>query len=181
MRKILDSKKIPWSSDRLLTWDDFKGDVDVLSKHDALSKTRLSHKTHFDPVQKTTKIKLKINWTKMDASFIPDDSWVKPQKRTNQLLKHEQGHFDIQELVARETEKKLNQKFNGKLITTNYASLEEADKDPKQIITKKIKKEIKIIENNFTFSHDKYDAETDHGRKRQKQIEYNRMFAKLRQ
>lgn len=177
----MDNEKIPWSQDRLLSWDDFQGTVDKKYKeHHALSGTNLAHITHFDPIQKSTKIKLRINWVKIEASFHPKVSWVKPQHKSKNLLKHEQGHFDIAELISREIEDKLNHKLTGKLISTNYSSLEEADKDPKNLITKLIKKEMKIIEKNTLFSHEKYDAETNHGRIDHKQIEYDIRFKKLR-
>ena len=179
-RKILINEKIFWSSDKLLSWEDFQGVVDVTHKHQALSGTNLAHRTNFDPIQKSSKIKLRINWIKMDASFIPSRSWVRPQHKTNELLKHEQGHFDIAKLMAREIEEKLNQKFKGKMFSSNYLSLEEADKDPKHILTKLIKKETKIIEKHIVFSHDKYDAETNHGKIKEKQIEYDERFKKLR-
>lgn len=173
-------QKIPWSHDRLLTWDDFQGEVDMSNEHQALSATNLAHTTDFDPIQKSFKIKLKINWVKMDASFFPHRSWVKPEHKTNGLLNHEQGHFDISELVAREIEEKINQKFKGKMISSNYRSIEDADKETKQIITKLIKKETDRISEIAKFSHNRYDKETNHGRILDKQWEYDEKFKLLR-
>ncbi len=37
----------------------------------------------------------------MDAEFYTNTSWVKPARKSAELLRHEQGHFDITELYAR--------------------------------------------------------------------------------
>lgn len=171
-----------WAKDRLLTWNDFQGEPDATSQSwmHALSATTLTQFTDFDPIMKSTKIKLKINWVRIEARFVPHRSWVKEGRKTPDLLKHEQGHFDIAELMAREITEKMNKKLKGKSIMSPYSTLDEADKDPQNLITKFAKKEFDILEKTAKFTHEKYDKDTNHGRITNIQHNYNEKFVQLR-
>jgi hypothetical protein len=43
-----------------------------------------------------------VDTAEVDIVVVSDDSWIVSSKKTNDLLRHEQGHFDIQALIARE-------------------------------------------------------------------------------
>jgi hypothetical protein len=50
---------------------------------------------------------------RVEAEFYPASSWVKPARKSAELLRHEQGHFDITELYARKIRKAVReQKIN---------------------------------------------------------------------
>jgi hypothetical protein len=68
-----------WTKERFLTWNDFQGTPDKTapSWQHAISATKLMQITDFDPVQKSTKIKLKINSVKMEVNFVPKKSWLR--------------------------------------------------------------------------------------------------------
>jgi hypothetical protein len=43
----------------------------------------------------------------VEAEFYPSSSWVKPLRKSPELLQHEQGHFDLTELYARKMRKAI--------------------------------------------------------------------------
>jgi hypothetical protein len=45
--------------------------------HGNMQYLQLMQITDFDPVQKSTKIKLKINSVKMEVNFVPKKSWLR--------------------------------------------------------------------------------------------------------
>ncbi len=95
--------------------------------------------------------------TKFNTSL----SWMKPEaKGKAYVLKHEQGHFDIFEIFARRCRKAL---MEAKLTNKNAA-----------------KKILEIIEKNRQQAYkyqDKYDKQTQHSQKVEKQEEWNKKIA----
>lgn len=81
-----------WPERPRLSWNDFHGQ---LSK--GVTYPTAESKTGF-------KYQLLCSAGKLDvdahAFFSPSGSWVIPDKKTPQLLKHEQGHYDMAELYA---------------------------------------------------------------------------------
>jgi hypothetical protein len=82
---------IVWRASRKLTWDDFKGTPDPNDIVSARSRSNFVREWSAD----NGKLK-----TTMICFFSPCLSWTK-SKRSNRLLKHEQGHFDITEYYKR--------------------------------------------------------------------------------
>jgi hypothetical protein len=86
--------EIRWKAGSRLTWDDFQGRPDRLSPMDALTESGITYSWSCD-------------WRGFQLEayslFVPEGSWVK--EPTNDLLIHEQGHFDITEIHARKLRK----------------------------------------------------------------------------
>ena len=78
--------------------------------------------------------------------FDPRESWVKSEKKSADLLKHEQLHFDIAELFARRLKKRLDK---APFTTDNYQRLTDD-------IFAEVLNEMDVI-------HNRYDHETRHG------------------
>lgn len=129
-----------WHPGHPLQWEHFKGPVDSDDPvHGAVTYAGIdlqAEKHH--------------PWSgyisfKAVAVFDKNLSWVKPDCKNEQLLSHEQLHFDIAELYARKLEKKLN-------------SLR---------LTLKDKRKIKQLQQEYTRDQlevqKKYDKETLHG------------------
>jgi hypothetical protein len=93
--------EIKWTSNFRLTWAHFKGRPDRLNPMDALTESGIT-----------------FNWScdsrgfsyEAYALFVPSGSWVKDP--TQELLSHEQGHFDITEIHARKLRKYLTELGN---------------------------------------------------------------------
>ena len=90
---------IEWGADRKLKWEDFKGTPDPSSPKDAVSAVFVTHTWNCDYYGNFT--------FTVTAIFEPDNSWVKPSAKSDALLGHEQGHFDLAEVYARKLRKAL--------------------------------------------------------------------------
>lgn len=138
---------IMWSEDRQLTWDDFGGKA---------------KKNHFASAMSDITFSVKINsegnklMIYVRPSFNPKGSWVKPEDKTDYLLKHEQIHFDIYEVNARKLRQELQTK---KLTNTNSQSILN------QLVNKYSELNVK--------TQDRYDEETEHSIKTDKQEKWN--------
>jgi len=100
--------------------------------------------------RKTNKVQLKF--TEVYSIFYKSTSWVKPKEKTDEVLSHEQGHFDIAEIAARKIRKQLvNQKFK------------------KRTAMKKFKRIIYSVSNEMTKMQELYDRETDFHRNKEQQ------------
>ena len=142
---------IKWRDDYKLTWNDFK------------AKPRKSHyASAMSDVTFSVSIKSEGNklYVVIQPSFDPKGSWVKKDDKTEYLLNHEQIHFDIYELNARKFRKELQSK---KLTTVNAQSVVN------RLIKKYSELNVKIQE--------RYDSETDHSLKKEKQEKWNEKIA----
>jgi hypothetical protein len=89
---------ILWDEDRKLSWDDFQGIVNHSSHADAATAINIKAKPF---------IQKKRIFYVVDAYFIPKQSWCRA--KSENLLRHEQLHFDIAELYARKARKKISE------------------------------------------------------------------------
>lgn len=92
-------EKLTWSETRRLTWDDFKGAPESGNPHHALTAANLA-----------VDAKCSSNSFVYDVKcvFLPEESWSK-NKRSEALLRHEQLHFDLTEVHARQLRKHLKE------------------------------------------------------------------------
>ncbi|HXB43020.1 MAG TPA: DUF922 domain-containing protein [Puia sp.] len=90
---------IDWSSDRKLTWDDFKARPQKNSPNAALTGTNIKFAYSY---KSNEGFKYHIT-----CQFDKNSSWGRI--KTDYILSHEQGHFDIAEIYARRLHKALKQ------------------------------------------------------------------------
>jgi hypothetical protein len=149
---VQNKDEISWTADYHLKWDDFKAKVAVGNKFSAL--------THSGFTASYSSVGNKVDFN-VQSTMERDKSWVKPEKKTDYLLKHEQGHFDITEIFTRKLRKRLvEKKFKSKTFESEYHS---------------------IYENTLKELHseqEKYDDETEHSIAEKKQEEWNLKITK---
>lgn len=137
---------IEWKQTARLTWDDFKGAPDYESENVALTSTSIQLEYGFDKSSLEFSVKCRFDKTK---------SWVKIQN--DDVLEHEQLHFDIAELFARKLRRQLREyKFNPKSVADNVNNIY-----------------MKIMEEHHNMQQ-LYDQETDHSRLENKQSEWEK-------
>ncbi len=135
---------LDWSDTRKLTWADYKANPDPDS--DAAAST-------------TTYLVIDYNITsrsfsyKIESRFSKTHSWG--LHKTEYILSHEQGHFDIAEIFARKLNKKMSEyNFNNKTYQKNL-----------QKIYDEVTKEKEDLQNN-------YDNETNHSIRKEEQAQW---------
>lgn len=145
--------RIIWNPSVKLKWEDFQGKVIENSKYKALTYSTVEVK----PI----KLNKDTIAYEMTCWFEKKMSWSK-NKNSDNLLRHEQLHFDITELVTRKMRKK-------------FLLLKPSDwKNARELVKKYFYEEEKERE----LINKKYDLETDHGTISSKQKEWEIKIAK---
>jgi len=142
---------IDWSAIRRLTWDDYKGKPDPNSDAAASTTSYLGIEYNFSNNKITYKIACK---------FSKNLSWG--FAKTDHILGHEQGHFDITEIFAR----KLNK------LTGEYRFNKNSFQQDLKKIYDDIQDEKEELQNQ-------YDNETDYSRNKEKQAEWLVKISKI--
>ncbi|MEZ5054190.1 MAG: DUF922 domain-containing protein [Chitinophagales bacterium] len=128
--------KILWNSNNKLKWADFKGKPDGFASEVAMAATSIQYYTEISNNQ--------FKYT-ITPYFYPAISWSKKNAQFDDVLAHEQLHFDITELYAR----KMRQAFSNKVKSPKDHKLASS-------IFDKIMKE-------WDEEQERYDRETNHG------------------
>lgn len=140
-----------WDSSRRLTWNDYKGTPDRSSNAAASTTTHLGIEYNISSTGFTYKI---------HSRFSKTSSWG--LNKTEYILSHEQGHFDIAEVYARKLNKKMSEyKFD----PSSYQK--DLNKIYQEILDEKEK-----VQNE-------YDEETNHSIKKDKQTEWLKKISKM--
>ena len=101
-----------WSNDFFLRWSDFNAESNSASFEDSHSIIKYRHTWTISSDEIESQIIFFIENIQLSVEFYPVLSWVRTSETSDDLLKHEQGHFDLAELVKRENLKKLENKFS---------------------------------------------------------------------
>lgn len=146
---------IYWQKNQPLKWSDFKGRPVKSSPFHAQTQGALNYT--FDNMGPGAYV------FKLNVKYDKQKSWSKPKEQTDDLLRHEQGHFDIYEIYGRlimqrikETKALSGTKFSdkiSKIFTKSFAELQKFQRE--------------------------YDRETDHSKDKEKQEEWNRKLEKM--
>jgi len=96
--------KIEWEYNERLDWSDFKGTPVPGSKFTANTNSGLSYSWGYTTRGGKTALSYQVI-----SNFYPELSWVKGSRKPDDLLLHEQIHFDITEVHARKLRKCLDE------------------------------------------------------------------------
>ncbi len=146
-----DEELVRWNENQKLTWADYKGKVQTGS--DAAAST-------------ATYLGIEYNFTrngfgyKISCSFSKTKSWG--LHKTDYILAHEQGHFDIAEIFARKLNKQMSE----------YVFNKNTFKDDLRKLYMSITTEKDAFQNQ-------YDGETNHSINKEKQAEWLRKIDQL--
>jgi len=177
-----DDSIIYWKDHPVLSWDDFQGNPpDDPGPEAAYTYSYLSGfscTTGIVKVKQTDnhwKAEIKVtSVTGGDACFDKSKSWVAPDQKTDKLLKHEQGHFDMYEAASRSFKKSLL----GLTAEATGVSKEEALNKALEKIKAKADQ---IHDAHLSWINEMnkdYDEETRHGTDETKQNEWSGKIAK---
>lgn len=141
---------LDWDANRRLTWADYKARPDQDSDAAASTASVLAVSYNISSAGFTYKIECRFSKTR---------SWG--LHKTDYILSHEQGHFDIAEIFARKLHKKLSEyQFNKKTYQKDLDKIYE-----------------EIVQGKDKMQND-YDRETNHSINKEKQAEW---LQKIRQ
>jgi len=146
-----DRNTIQWEAGHRLGWDDFKSIPDESATNAALTSSSINFKYNYSSDKG-------FSYT-IACLFEKKSSWGRV--KTDYILAHEQGHFDIAEIYARKLYKTI------KAYNFNPAT---AQKEVPAMY-RKIMKDLAAMQNQ-------YDSETDYSREKEEQAEW---FVKISQ
>jgi hypothetical protein len=135
-------REITWNKNRKLTWDDFRGPV----PHDADDITAAA--TFCGIGFETNTITSNNNNLKISIynSFYTGNSWVRPEERNDNILAHEQGHFDLCELYTRKLRERMsNVQVNVKTLKPVLSSIYDQ------------------VQQEYRQRQEEYENDTEHG------------------
>jgi len=139
-----DNTIVPWSYTRKLSWSDFQSEPQRNTDAVALTSTSLGLSYQINNSVLTYEI---------NCTFAKNKSWG--LLKTDYILAHEQGHFDITEIYARRLNKAMQQyEFNAQTYKQDINAIYESIVQEKEA------------------SQEAYDGETDHSRNRNVQMEW---------
>lgn len=137
---------IRWQDNQLLQWDDFAGQASDTSKFDAQSFAEICyHYTFYSP---------RDFHFDVFANFRKNTSWIKKQKKSEALLRHEQLHFNIAALYA----EKLKDEFSNFHYTSHYEG--------------QIANIFRQKEREYQAVQRQYDEETNHSLNKERQRQW---------
>ena len=171
---------IIWSKDRFLNWNDFKAESNPAAFEDAHSTIRYRYTWTLNSDEIKNKIVFFIENLHLLVEFNPVLSWYRQGENNDNLLKHEQGHFDLGEIVKNENLDKLQNKFYGKMFPTRGQNEEQRKQFAKEDSGKMISKYVKNLDEILSQRRKQYDEDTGFGQNVEAQLKYDLLFAKLR-
>lgn len=146
-----DEELLDWSASRKLSWTDYK--ANPKPENDAAAST-------------TTYLAIDYNITSTSFSYKIQSRFSKTRSwglhKTDYILSHEQGHFDIAEIFARKLHKKMGEyKFD------------------KKTYQKDLNKIYDTVTREKTDMQNKYDRETNHSIKKTEQAQWLKKIAAM--
>lgn len=140
-----------------LEWSDYTGEIDKNSIYWATTHWFVHYK--YEIIQfhgDTVKIDLQV-WPALQGN-----SWVLPDKKTTELLQHEQGHFDFARLLSFEFKKEAG---------STVLLINNCDRKLDSIFNAAL--------SNIKQMEIQYDDETNHMRNRTEQKKWNKKIADM--
>ena len=171
---------IGWTQDTHLTWPDFKAESNPSVFEDAHTVIKYRFTWTVNSERIDDKIMFLIEDIRIFTEFYPLLSWVRYAESDDKLLKHEQGIFDLAELVKQENTERLQKEFHHKYFQTRGQNQEQRKQFAKEDSGKMIAKQVEQIEELFKQRRITYQTKTNFGQNQVLQSEYDAIFERLR-
>ena len=168
-----------WSSDYCLNWSDFRAESNPAIFEDSHSFIKYGFTWIIDSDKLNENVVFLINEIKVSVEFHPLLSWVRESELNDDLLHHEQGHFDLAEMLKREYDKTLKNKFYDKSFPTRGQNEAQQKQFAKEDSSKMISTEIDNLTEILRKKRNDYDLETEYGHNVLNQTKYDKIFKNL--
>ncbi|WP_185736625.1 hypothetical protein [Candidatus Nitrosopumilus sp. SW] len=177
---MAETEILSWTKNYSLKWSDFQAEHNPASYEDSHSVIKYGFTWTVDSEKIGSDILFLIKNIQISVEFCPLLSSVRPSETNDQLLKYEQGRFDLAELVKRENISNIQMKFEGKTFPTRGKNEEQRKQLAKEDSGKMIAKEIEKLQDILEKRLREYDESTDYGNNLEKLSEYDLKFEQLK-
>ena len=171
---------LSWSKDYFLKWSDFNAESNPSTFEDSSSHIKFHYTWIVNSGMSDDKIIFLIDDIKLTTQFFRHLSWAREKQSSLDLLKHEQGHFDLVESLRLVITEKIKNKFQDKKFPTRGKNDEQRKQFAREDSGLMISKEIERWSLDFSQKRTKYDEVTEFGQNKKKRKEYDEQFDKLR-
>jgi hypothetical protein len=172
---------LSWVQDYFLKWSDFKASSNPSAFEDSSSNIKFHYTWTLNSTLHNEKIYFEINEIKLQTQFLRHLSWVRDGQESLELLKHEQGHFDLAEMTRSTIEETIRNKLYPKKFPTRGQNEEQQKQFAKEDSSALIAKELEKSLLGFSQIRTKYNEETNFGLNDLKQKEYDEKFKEFRE
>jgi len=171
---------ITWSKEYFLNWSDFKAEANSSAFEDSSSYIKYHQTWTVHSEISDDQMYFQIKDIQLSTQFLRHLSWVREKQSSSELLKHEQGHFDLAEFLR----PIFTEKIQNELINKKFPTFGKNDEQRKQFARKDsslmIAKELEKCSNDLSHKRKEYDEETEFGQNVKKQKEHDEKFNELR-
>ena len=168
-----------WSADYNLKWSDFKAESNPAIFEDSHGVVKYGFTWLVNSDKLNDEVVFFIENIEISVEFHPLLSWVRTSEANDNLLKHEQGHFDLAEMIKRKHEKIFANKFYDIFFPTRGQNDAQRKQFAKEDSGRMISNEVLELNKIFLEKRKDYDIETDFGKKLDVQSKYDDLFEKL--
>ena len=170
-----------WSRNYFLNWSDFQADSNPSAFEDSSSEIKFHYTWTVDSEMENGKVYYEIKNIHLSTYFLRHLSWVRRGQNSLNLLKHEQGHFDLAELSRFGIEEHVQNSFHNKKFLSRGKNDEEQKQSAREDSGMMISKELEKWNLYLSKKREEYDRETEFGLNIKSQQEYDNKFAELRE
>ena len=154
---------IPWSPDLTLSWADFQAEQNPAEIEDAYSAIRYRPRWTVGSEQSVDgSILFEISDLRIATEFWPVLSWARPNC-DDVVLRHQQGHFDLGELVMREEVGRVRSSVCGTRFPTRGKNEEQRKQNAREDSALVVESEIRKLGAVLAARQAEYDRDTQHG------------------
>ena len=171
---------LEWTPEFTLKWSDFQAESNpaVFEDSHSVIKYRFTWTVNSEKID--GQIVFLIEDIRLYVEFHPLLSWVRLSEANDSLLNHEQGNFDLAELVKNENLSKLQNQFYSKHFPTRGQNEAQEKQFAKEDSGKMINVEIEKLQELYDEKSQKYRDETKFGINSEEQSRYDSIFRTLR-
>tara|TARA_B110000444_G_scaffold145740_1_gene136253 strand:- start:238 stop:774 length:537 start_codon:yes stop_codon:yes gene_type:complete len=170
---------IAWTSDYSLKWSDFKAELNPAVFEDSHSAIKYGFTWTVNSDKVNDEVVFLIDSIKTVTEFHPLLSWVRESESNDDLLKHEQGHFDLAEMLRRDHNVVFENKFYHKVFETRGQNDAQRKQFAKLDSGKMISNELDKLSLILAKNRKEYDAETEYGQNIPNQLKFTNIFKNL--
>ena len=170
---------LEWTPNFTLSWSDFQAESNPAIFEDSRSVIKYRFTWVVDSEKVDENIVFLINDITLFVEFHPLLSWVRQSESNESLLNHEQGNFDLAELIKRENIVNLQEQFYKKHFSTRGQNGEQQKQFAKEDSGKMINAQVEKLQNLFDERSQKYHDDTSYGKNLEVQSKYDLTFKQL--
>jgi len=171
---------LEWTPNSMLTWSDFQAESNPAVFEDSHSVIKYRFTWVVDSEKIDENIIFLIDDIILFVEFHPLLSWVRQSEANESLLNHEQGNFDLAELIKRENMPNLQEQFYKKHFSTRGQNNEQRKQFAKEDSGEMINKYVEKLQILFDERSLKYQNDTNYGENLEEQSKYDLTFKQLR-